>query len=528
MKRLVALALVAMSFGSSGADDTRSRVVDQGIAIDFSASTPKRPGDAVTFRFDVRDTASDTPIGGLRPAAWLARREANSAAPECTRKVATYLGGDLFDRADVDLTTYFVLSLDDGPSISVVDPLFGFGGSKLLTMLPLQSRGADWALDDAQHRLFVSMPAAGKVAVADTRTWRIVDNVPTGAGPRDVVVSGNHAWIADDDGLTAIETATLATTSVRFGRGGAVVASDDGDFVFATSGTDVVVIDAHAVRILARVAVDGTPTQLDYSAAARAVYAIDADAGRVFAIDARRPRVIATAAIRPGATQIRFAPGGRLALIPNPVADVVQVLDAATNRLVQTAAISAGPDRVSYTPLLAYVRRRGSEIVAMIPLEQLGTEGKPIGVADFPGGQHALGDGPASLADTIVGAPDGPAVLVANGADRMIYLYKEGMAAPAGGFSTYGRPPRAVLVVDGVFLLRPELAPLWTLSVYLRVSPEESLRRALVRDVALMGSADEVRRRYRDRYLPGQALYRAEADPEAFADVVLDNERVAA
>ena len=38
--------------------------------------------------------------------------------------------------------------------------------------------------------------------------------------------------------------------------------------------------------------------------------------------------------------------------------------------------------------------------------------------------------------------------LVANAADRMIYLYKEGMAAPAGGFSTYGRVPRAVRVVD--------------------------------------------------------------------------------
>jgi hypothetical protein len=30
----------------------------------------------------------------------------------------------------------------------------------------------------------------------------------------------------------------------------------------------------------------------------------------------------------------------------------------------------------------------------------------------------------------------------------MIYLYKEGMAAPAGGFSNYGKQPRAALVVD--------------------------------------------------------------------------------
>jgi hypothetical protein len=39
-------------------------------------------------------------------------------------------------------------------------------------------------------------------------------------------------------------------------------------------------------------------------------------------------------------------------------------------------------------------------------------------------------------------------VLVANPADKTIYYYKEGMAAPMGSFQNYGRLPRAVLVVD--------------------------------------------------------------------------------
>jgi uridine kinase len=86
-------------------------------------------------------------------------------------------------------------------------------------------------------------------------------------------------------------------------------------------------------------------------------------------------------------------------------------------------------------------------------------------------------------------------------------------------------PAAAVLVIDGVFLLRPELRDLWTLSVYLRVSPGETLRRAQRRDLELFGSADEVRRRYLGRYLPGQSLYRQQADPEGVADILVDNER---
>jgi hypothetical protein len=74
------------------------------------------------------------------------------------------------------------------------------------------------------------------------------------------------------------------------------------------------------------------------------------------------------------------------------------------------------------------------------------------------------------------------------------------------------------------FLLRPELRDLWTLSVYLKVSPEESLRRAHSRDRELFGSAAEIERRYLGRCLPDQALYRERASPGSHAHIVVDNE----
>lgn len=83
-------------------------------------------------------------------------------------------------------------------------------------------------------------------------------------------------------------------------------------------------------------------------------------------------------------------------------------------------------------------------------------------------------------------------------------------------------PGDAVLLFDGVFLLRPELRGLWDVTLYLAVDPEESLARARVRDVELFGSVQAVEERYRLRYLPGQELYRAQADPAAAADMVLD------
>ncbi|MFG1951022.1 uridylate kinase [Micromonospora sp. NPDC048830] len=80
----------------------------------------------------------------------------------------------------------------------------------------------------------------------------------------------------------------------------------------------------------------------------------------------------------------------------------------------------------------------------------------------------------------------------------------------------------SILLFDGVFLLRPELREFWDVTLYLHVEPEVALRRALVRDLDLFGSAAVVEQRYRGRYLPGQALYRAEARPIDRADIVLD------
>jgi len=84
-------------------------------------------------------------------------------------------------------------------------------------------------------------------------------------------------------------------------------------------------------------------------------------------------------------------------------------------------------------------------------------------------------------------------------------------------------PDDAILVFEGVFLLRPELRGSWDFSVFLRVDFGITVARAESRDLAMFGTADEVRERYERRYVPGQRLYLDEACPESVADLVIDN-----
>jgi uridine kinase len=81
-----------------------------------------------------------------------------------------------------------------------------------------------------------------------------------------------------------------------------------------------------------------------------------------------------------------------------------------------------------------------------------------------------------------------------------------------------------VAIVDGVFLLRPELADLWRLTIFLAVRRQIALERAIARDAERLGGVEAARARYAARYVPGETLYLEAVDPHACADVVVDND----
>jgi uridine kinase len=81
----------------------------------------------------------------------------------------------------------------------------------------------------------------------------------------------------------------------------------------------------------------------------------------------------------------------------------------------------------------------------------------------------------------------------------------------------------AILILDGVFLLRPELRPYWDVTIMLDVPFETALARAIERDIALFGTEELVRERYTQRYIPAQQIYRQQCRPLERADMVIDN-----
>lgn len=460
------LAAALVGAGPAFSAQVPQKAVKEGIAIEMEVEPLEgdvlREAEYARVRFKFSDSTGN-PLSGLYPAAWMERlgakaglvESAEGAPPDCKKKVESFIGGSLLSRPELDLNVYYVLALNQDATISVVDPLFGYGNSKLLTMVFLKSPGEDWAISADGNRLFVSMPEVNKVAVVETAGWKVEKEIDVAGKPRRVALQadGQYLWVATDSGVAAIDARKAEKAAdVATGKGGHdMVLSDDSRFLFVTNAADgtVSIVDTGKLAKVRDLKVGKDPVSIAWSPQARAAYVVSGAEGVITVVSGASEKPVARIVDKPGLGMLRFAPGGRLGFVVVPDKDEVHILDAASNKIIQTADVEDQPDQIAFSDELAYVRHKGSETVLMIPLKTVGEAGRPVPVVDFPGGQNPPGRlTRPTPAPGIVQAPGSTAVLVSNPDDKAIYFYKEGMAAPMGHFQNYGKKPQALQVVD--------------------------------------------------------------------------------
>jgi len=436
------------------------RATDFGTTLELKlepvSGSAVREGDPARVTLTLKNESTGTPLAGVYPNAWFHRRNDDKPVDrqQCTGIIAAYAGGNSLTRPALDLNIYYVIALNGDGTLTVVDPVFGFGGTQLLAMLQLDSPGFDWTLAGRDNRLFVTMPASGRVAAIDTTRWKLLKTIDAGAEPRRIAAQrdGHYVWITTTTGVTAVRTSDLSiAATINTGKGAHELAiTPDDRTVLVTNAGDgtVTLIDVAKLAIAGRVQAGAQPVSVAWSELSSLAYAASAD-GSITAFDPRNRRIVARIETEAGLERIRFAPGGRYGFALNPSKDLLHIVDVASNRVIQTGELEGGPFEVTFTDTLAYVRRKASELVLMVPLANIGEEGKQLSVADFPGGDETFGKrARTTVADGIVAAPGANAVLVANPADQHVYFYKEGMAAPSGYFKNYGHDPQAVMVLD--------------------------------------------------------------------------------
>jgi len=463
--------------------DTRVRVsIWHGDGSD-AATKPALPvaGNNMHVQIRLSDSGKGQPIGNAGMGVWIDARRAETAAEsgQCFDKVQGFVRGTLQVRPSVDLNSYFVLALNNGNSISVIDPFIGFGSSKLYTTVLLKSRGEDWVLFPELDRLLVTLPLVNEVAVVSTRNWKVDTSLPVAIKPTRIVAQPDHryVWVSHADaaggetGLSVIDPRTsrvVKEIDVPAGahdfaflsavQAGLAKPGDAGAertrlvFVSNPSSGTLSVIDIDPLKRIAEIKTGPEPAGVAYSAVGRSIYVSHRSDGSILEFDARSTRLKTRIHAAAGLGRIRFDPSGRWGFVLNPARNEVYVIDAARGEIRHTVAVPAHPDQIAFTQHFVYIRSTDSVEVSMIQLTDLAQSGTPS-TQTFPVGQYS----PGQFSDPGIAAaitPEGgmgthmaDAVYVANPADKSIYFYHymEGMPTPSGRLNDYGFEPRAVL-----------------------------------------------------------------------------------
>lgn len=453
-----------------GPDLGASRLSRDGITVEFEA-TPLGGSGALTegayasIRFKVTDQNSGQPLSGVAPGAWIDPALSGDAARDrdksCKARVALFLKSSIGARPLMDLNSYFLLVLNKDASLTVIDPSVSVGGvTSTLARIGLSDTPMDWVASGDDKQVYVSMPAAGKVALIDTTTFQHVEDLPAGQQPVRVALQpdqrllwvGNNATDDAHSGVSVIDTQKRALLKfIATGKGHHEIAfSHDSRYAFVSnrdSGT-LSVIDGSDLSLLKTLKVGPHPLSVAYSALSQAVYVADGRDGSISVIDARNHTLRSRIQAQPGLGPMRFSRDGRFGIVLNTLENRAVVIDAGSDRLLHNLDVSAEPYQVTFTQAYAYVRGLASSKVTMINLSSLGEGRTPItqGFDAGPAAPRQAGDLP--LAQGLAVARDENSVFVVNPVDNTTYFYAEGMNAPMSGYANRGSNARAALVID--------------------------------------------------------------------------------
>ncbi|RZS58025.1 cytochrome D1 domain-containing protein [Sphaerotilus mobilis] len=413
-------------------------------------------GQPLTLTLTLTDELSGTPLRGLRPRMWMSRQGGDQAEP-CTAQIRRFASGRLAQRADRDLNSFQLLTLNADASISVINPLLQLNNTKLEALIRLPGVGTDWVHARGLDRLFVTLADRAELAVVDLANNKLIKTVSLGEGkPRRLVIGPDErtVWVAldDSDRLVGVDVATMAVSQeLKIGDGAhALSLSEDGRrlVVTSTAANQVSLIDAQAGKVLARVPVSGTPLAVTHSALARRAYIGSLNAPLLTVIDLDNGQPIERITLPQPVSAVRADPSGRHVLAVHTASSTLMAIDAASARLVAQASVVAQPDQIAYTQRFAFIRGLGSSNVQMVELRAL-DDGK-LALNELPVFQKPPAEMPEHIgpADLMVTTPEPGTMLLGSAPDTALYYYAEGMMAPQGTYATYRRAARAVKVVD--------------------------------------------------------------------------------
>lgn len=458
---ILALAMGAISSASHAEPSLPQigEVNDGGIVVNWSYSSVAGEENRGIGSLDVyvRDALTSKPIiyenGQL--AGWL-QRDRNALSDKemnCQQRVKSFISQGVGRKADVDLNTYRIVTLNSDGSVAFINPFVGFNNAKLEAIVDLKGKPIDWLILPERMEAWVLLADAKKLITIDLQTRKLVKSVDLSSGPdakRIIATPSGKIIISTPQSgkLGLLDPATSLLTQIEInGLVDALPVSGDEQHLV----TAVAAIADGKVRLLRGdqlsrdLPFDDRPTSVAYSNLAKR-FVLTGFAGQISFVDAQtsQPSIeskkrltheIATGRLFDNGRKLLAVGGGR-----------ASVMDVANGNETLSVDVPAKADQIVETTQFFYTVDRMSGRAALLAKDDLKHgRGQPV---DVMLSSPEAAPSPVLSHGRFVASADGAGVLSASDTDGLIYQYSEGMMVPAGSYSNYRRGALGIAIVD--------------------------------------------------------------------------------
>lgn len=471
--RDTALAVVLMDQTVEAEGVTLRVQVEREDNRDDNESGPvSRTDRLVRLTLEAKRAPDGTPLTQWWPGAWIDWQidPLSGSVSTCSQRIGRYLGGSLLARPLVDLTGSYVVTMDQEPSLSILDPSVNFAGrSSLYRSVSLPAPAVDWVSTPDDRWLAAALPDAKAVIVVETGNFTIAHRIDRPRRPRQVFMQPHSRllWISELEDqvggkgqgwLTALDTATWSVVeSFPVGEGPPLVTfAADGPWVYAASRSarQLTVIDSQRMVVQRAVPLDFAPTGLaatlskPVQPAEPMLWVVDGKKGRLVRFDAEgreRDRI----AVAPTLEWASLSPDGRWVVVATPPTGLTAIATTLPYRMVSIPLSGKARD-ILWSTQFAYVLVPEQGTLSLFAWPSLGEGAVPIKSITIGSSALSVKAGePVASAMTLMA--DGKGTFIAHPTERTIYTYMEGMNAPTQGVRAYGHTPVAVKTIRRTF-----------------------------------------------------------------------------
>lgn len=276
-----------------------------------------------------------------------------------------------------------VIELADGgsPGLRSASPNFVAAidtrSNRLVAEVPVGNGPTSVAVGEGS--VWVTNALDRSVSRIDPRTSRVVQRIDVGGDPSGIAVGGGAVWVANSlDGTVSridpqtnrgVQAIPVGVTPTALAVGGGTV------WVTSAEERSVARIDAVRGRVVDRIPTGALGRGI--AVGGGSVWVTDGSSRSVVRIDLRRGSIVGMVSVGNGPTGVAFGEGS--AWVANSLDGTVSRIDPATNRVTATIPVGEGPDGIAVGSGAVWVSGEFSEAIVLIdPTENRVVERIPI------------------------------------------------------------------------------------------------------------------------------------------------------